>query len=61
MAPNRDRERSPGRAGMNGLAILLAATALTLWARFVLGLMWSSGPAVLEAAWRKARVLAPGR
>ncbi len=31
-----------------GLAILLAATALTLWARFALGLMWTSGPAVLE-------------
>jgi len=31
-----------------GLAILLAATALTLWARFVLGLMWSAAPAVKE-------------
>ncbi len=31
-----------------GLAILLAATALTLWARFVLGLMWSAVPAVKE-------------
>jgi protein-S-isoprenylcysteine O-methyltransferase Ste14 len=31
-----------------GLAILLAATALTLCARFALGLMWTSGPAVLE-------------
>jgi protein-S-isoprenylcysteine O-methyltransferase Ste14 len=31
-----------------GLAILLAATALTLWARFVLGLMWSAVPAVRE-------------
>ena len=31
-----------------GLAILLAATALTLWARFVLGLMWSAAPAVRE-------------
>jgi hypothetical protein len=27
-----------------GLAILLAATALTLWARFTLGLMWSAHP-----------------
>jgi protein-S-isoprenylcysteine O-methyltransferase Ste14 len=31
-----------------GLAILLAGTALTLWARFVLGLMWSAMPAVKE-------------
>lgn len=31
-----------------GLAILLAATALTLWARFVLGVMWSAAPAVKE-------------
>jgi protein-S-isoprenylcysteine O-methyltransferase Ste14 len=31
-----------------GLALLLAATALTLWARFVLGLMWSGVPAVKE-------------
>lgn len=31
-----------------GLAILLAATAFTLWARFVLGLMWSAVPAVKE-------------
>ena len=31
-----------------GLVILLAATALTLWARFVLGLMWSAVPAVKE-------------
>jgi protein-S-isoprenylcysteine O-methyltransferase Ste14 len=31
-----------------GLAILLAATALTLWARFALGLMWSAVPAVRE-------------
>jgi protein-S-isoprenylcysteine O-methyltransferase Ste14 len=31
-----------------GLAILLAATALTLWARFALGLMWSASPAVRE-------------
>ena len=31
-----------------GLAILLAATALTVWARFVLGLMWSAVPAVKE-------------
>ena len=27
-----------------GLAILLAATGLTLWARFTLGLMWSAHP-----------------
>ena len=31
-----------------GLAILLTATALTLWARFVLGVMWSAVPAVKE-------------
>jgi protein-S-isoprenylcysteine O-methyltransferase Ste14 len=31
-----------------GLAILLAATGLTLWARFVLGVMWSAVPAVKE-------------
>ena len=31
-----------------GLAILLAATALTVWARFALGLMWSAVPAVKE-------------
>jgi protein-S-isoprenylcysteine O-methyltransferase Ste14 len=31
-----------------GLAVLLAATALTIWARFVLGLMWSAVPAVNE-------------
>jgi protein-S-isoprenylcysteine O-methyltransferase Ste14 len=31
-----------------GLAMLLAATALTLWARFELGLMWSAVPAVKE-------------
>jgi protein-S-isoprenylcysteine O-methyltransferase Ste14 len=31
-----------------GLAILLAGTALTLWARFELGLMWSAVPAVKE-------------
>jgi protein-S-isoprenylcysteine O-methyltransferase Ste14 len=35
-------------ARLLGLAILLAATALTLWARFVLGLMWSAVPAVKE-------------
>lgn len=29
-----------------GLAILLAATALALWARFTLGLMWSAWPTV---------------
>ena len=31
-----------------GLAILVAATTLTLWARFELGLMWSAVPAVRE-------------
>ena len=31
-----------------GLAILLSATALTFWARFALGLMWSAAPAVKE-------------
>jgi protein-S-isoprenylcysteine O-methyltransferase Ste14 len=31
-----------------GLAILVAATALTLWARFALGVMWSAVPAVKE-------------
>jgi protein-S-isoprenylcysteine O-methyltransferase Ste14 len=31
-----------------GLAVLLAATGLTLWARFALGLMWSAAPAVRE-------------
>jgi protein-S-isoprenylcysteine O-methyltransferase Ste14 len=35
-------------ARFGGLAILLAATALTLWARFALGLMWSAEPAVKE-------------
>jgi len=35
-------------ARFTGLAILLAATALTLWARFALGLMWSAVPAVKE-------------
>jgi protein-S-isoprenylcysteine O-methyltransferase Ste14 len=31
-----------------GLVILLAATALTIWARLVLGVMWSGVPAVKE-------------
>lgn len=31
-----------------GLVILLAATALTIWARLVLGLMWSGAPTVKE-------------
>ena len=31
-----------------GLAILVAATVLTVWARFALGLMWSAVPAVKE-------------
>lgn len=38
---------APG-ARFLGLAILLAAAALTLWARFALGLMWSAVPAVKE-------------
>jgi protein-S-isoprenylcysteine O-methyltransferase Ste14 len=31
-----------------GLAILLAATAFTLWARLVLGAMWSAAPTVKQ-------------
>jgi protein-S-isoprenylcysteine O-methyltransferase Ste14 len=31
-----------------GLAILLAATALTVWARLALGAMWSAAPAVKQ-------------
>jgi protein-S-isoprenylcysteine O-methyltransferase Ste14 len=31
-----------------GLVLLLAATALTIWARLALGLMWSGAPAVKE-------------
>jgi protein-S-isoprenylcysteine O-methyltransferase Ste14 len=31
-----------------GLAILLASTALTLWARFALGTMWTMDPAVKQ-------------
>ena len=31
-----------------GLAVLVAATAFTLWARFVLGTMWSGSPTVKE-------------
>ncbi len=31
-----------------GLAILLAATALTLWARLALGAMWSAAPTVKQ-------------
>jgi protein-S-isoprenylcysteine O-methyltransferase Ste14 len=31
-----------------GLAILLAATALTVWARLTLGTMWSAAPAVKQ-------------
>jgi protein-S-isoprenylcysteine O-methyltransferase Ste14 len=31
-----------------GLAILVAGTVLTVWARFALGLMWSAVPAVKE-------------
>ena len=31
-----------------GLAILLAATALTVWARLALGAMWSAAPTVKE-------------
>ena len=40
-----------------GLAILLAATTLTLWARFALGLMWSAEPAVKEG--HQLRISAP--
>jgi protein-S-isoprenylcysteine O-methyltransferase Ste14 len=39
---------APAWARLVGLAILLAATGLTLWARFVLGAMWSAAPAVKE-------------
>jgi protein-S-isoprenylcysteine O-methyltransferase Ste14 len=38
----------PPWARILGLAILLAATALTLWARFTLGTMWSAAPAVKQ-------------
>ncbi len=38
----------PAWARLVGLAILLAATGLTLWARLVLGAMWSAAPAVKE-------------
>ncbi len=38
----------PPWARLLGLAILLAATALTLWARFTLGTMWSAAPAVKQ-------------
>jgi protein-S-isoprenylcysteine O-methyltransferase Ste14 len=38
----------PSWARFLGLAILLAATALTLWARFALGTMWSAAPAVKQ-------------
>lgn len=38
----------PPWARIVGLAILLAATALTLWARFTLGTMWSAAPAVKQ-------------
>jgi protein-S-isoprenylcysteine O-methyltransferase Ste14 len=31
-----------------GLAILLAATALTLWARLALGAMWTAAPTVKQ-------------
>lgn len=31
-----------------GLVILLAATAFTIWARLVLGIMWSGAPAVKQ-------------
>jgi protein-S-isoprenylcysteine O-methyltransferase Ste14 len=31
-----------------GLAILLSGTAFTLWARFVLGVMWSAAPTVKQ-------------
>jgi protein-S-isoprenylcysteine O-methyltransferase Ste14 len=35
-------------ARLLGLAILLAATALTLWARLALGAMWSAAPTVKQ-------------
>lgn len=35
-------------ARLLGLAILLAATALTLWARLTLGAMWSAAPTVKQ-------------
>ncbi len=38
----------PTWARILGLAILLAATALALWARFTLGTMWSAAPAVKQ-------------
>jgi protein-S-isoprenylcysteine O-methyltransferase Ste14 len=40
-----------------GLAILVTATVLTLWARFALGLMWSAVPALKEG--RQLRTSGP--
>ena len=40
-----------------GLAILLAATALTVWARLALGAMWSAAPAVKQG--HKLRTTGP--
>jgi len=40
-----------------GLAILLAATALTLWARLTLGAMWSAAPTVKQE--HKLRISGP--
>jgi protein-S-isoprenylcysteine O-methyltransferase Ste14 len=42
-----------------GLVILLAATALTLWARLALGAMWSAAPTVKEE--HKLRTSGPYR
>jgi protein-S-isoprenylcysteine O-methyltransferase Ste14 len=38
----------PPVARILGLVILLAATALAVWARFVLGAMWSAAPTVKQ-------------
>lgn len=38
---------APGLRGL-GLVFLLAATALTVWARLALGAMWSAAPAVKQ-------------
>jgi protein-S-isoprenylcysteine O-methyltransferase Ste14 len=43
-----DSVEAPAWARLVALAVLLAATGLTLWARFVLGAMWSAAPAVKE-------------
>jgi hypothetical protein len=45
-----------------GLAILLAATALTVWARLALGAMWSAAPTVKQehSSARAGRTPSPG-